>query len=114
MVKFKTMKKRTFYKEEIKRLLDSLRPYQPKKVVLFGSAAEGRLSKESDLDILVIKDTKQPFWQRQKKIAQLLEADVSVDAFVLTPQEVEKALKDVQPFIYDIIHQGKVIYEKTD
>lgn len=111
--KIRVMKKTNFYKQEIKKLLACLKSYQPEKIILFGSATAGRLSRGSDLDVLIIKKTKEPFWQRQKKIAQLLKTDVSVDAFVLTPKEIKKALKEIQPFIYDIIHQGKVIYEKT-
>lgn len=96
--------------KQIKKLLNCLKSYEPQKVVLFGSSARGEFVKGSDLDVLIIKQTKEPFWERQKKVARLLKTDCSVDVLVLTPAEVKKALNDVQPFIYDVIHQGKVIY----
>ena len=98
--------------KQISQLVDSLKPYRPEKIILFGSAASGKAKKGSDLDVLIIKNTRQPFWERQKTIAKLLRVNLEVDAFVLTPLEVEKALKDVQPFIWDIIHEGKIIYEQ--
>lgn len=96
--------------KRIKLLLDSIKLYRPEKVILFGSGAKGTFQKTSDLDILVIKRTNEPFWERQKKLASLISGDFDVDAFVMTPEEVERALKAYQPFVYDIITQGKVIY----
>jgi len=99
--------------KHIQKLISQLSPYRPEKIILFGSAAKGRFAKGSDLDILIIKKTSQPFWQRQKRIALLLKTNLDVDAFVMTPQEVKKALREIQPFIYDIIKEGKVIYEQA-
>lgn len=99
--------------KRIKLLLASLKGYRPQKIILFGSAAKGHFGKSSDLDVLVIKRTKEPFWERQKKIASLINGDFEVDAFVLTPEEAERAFKAYQPFVYDIITQGKVIYGKA-
>lgn len=100
-------------KSKINQLLSCLFSYRPEKIILFGSAVSGKFKAGSDLDILIIKKTKEPFWERQKKVASLIKADFSVDAFVLTPQEIKKATQQVQPFIYDIINQGKVIYEQA-
>lgn len=100
-------------KDSIKKLITSLKPYQPQKIILFGSAALGKAKPGSDLDILIIKKTKEPFWERQRRVTAFIKTDVSVDAFVLTPQEFKKSLRQVQPFIYDVAHQGRVIYEQT-
>lgn len=97
----------------IRELIEQLKPYNPRKIILFGSAAKGEFVERSDLDVLIIKDTKDPFWERQKQVATLLQINCEVDAFVLTPEEVRKALRDVQPFIYDIVTTGKIIYEQT-
>lgn len=106
----KSMRKKKI-EERIEHIISLLKPYKPKKIILFGSTAKGKNKKNSDIDLLIIKDTTLPFWKRQKEIVKFLKTDIDIDAIVLTPKEVEKALKQTQPFIYDIIKEGKVIYE---
>ncbi len=102
---------KTITKKKLNQIVTLLKPYKPQKIILFGSTAKGTSKKTSDIDLLIIKPTKEPFWERQKRIVKLLKTDFEVDAFVLTPREIEKALKETQPFIYDIINEGQVIYE---
>ena len=49
---------------EIKKINRALRPYGPKKVVLFGSFARRDYHGLSDLDLLIIKETKKKFLDR--------------------------------------------------
>ncbi|MDI3531232.1 MAG: uncharacterized protein PWP60_1081, partial [Candidatus Atribacteria bacterium] len=44
--------------EELSRIVKLLiEKYQPEKIILFGSLAEGRIHEWSDIDLLIIKDT---------------------------------------------------------
>ena len=52
-------------------LLQALRPYQPQRIILFGSTARGEADADSDLDVLVIKDTPEPFGKRLELRAEL-------------------------------------------
>lgn len=45
--------------------------YQPEKVILFGSMADGTVGEWSDIDLVIIKDTPLPFLQRLKEVALL-------------------------------------------
>ena len=46
--------------------------YRPEKIILFGSMASGNIGEWSDLDLVVIKDTPLPFYQRLKEVALTL------------------------------------------
>ena len=89
------------------------REYQPEKVILFGSMAQGDVQEWSDLDLAIIKETSLPFLQRLKQVALLCKPRVGVDFLVYTPSELEKMISDHNPFIvYEILDKGKVIYER--
>ena len=55
----------------IQRIVERLRTaYQPTQVILFGSYAYGRPTRDSDLDLLIVKETTTPFYQRLAKFAK--------------------------------------------
>ena len=97
----------------LEEIIERLKHYRPYKVILFGSRAKGKATSESDYDILVLKETKEDYWTRIRKVRKLLKGAINVDIFVFTPQEVAKALKECQPFIYDVFKEGKIVYEKA-
>jgi predicted nucleotidyltransferase len=87
--------------------------YKPQKILLFGSYAYGDPTEDSDLDLLIIKDTdKSPIdrWLEVKKILRDPERRIPVSALVYTEQEIEarKAIKDF--FIAEIFKKGKLLY----
>ena len=52
-------------KENLDKIIkDFKEKYSPLKVILFGSYASGNIKNFSDLDILIIKDTKSKFFDR--------------------------------------------------
>jgi predicted nucleotidyltransferase len=92
-------------------LLQALRRYQPQRVILFGSAARGEADADSDLDVLVIKDTPEPFVQRLEVMAKLCPPGVHADILVYTPDELQRMVEDGNPFILRALEEGRVIYE---
>jgi predicted nucleotidyltransferase len=87
--------------------------YQPEKVILFGSMAEGAVGDWSDIDLVIIKDTPQSFLQRLKEVALLCRVPVSVDYLVYTPDEFAQMAADNNPFIVkEILQKGKILYER--
>jgi predicted nucleotidyltransferase len=86
---------------------------RPRKVVLFGSRARGEGRTDSDWDILVIADSKQPRHQRAAPLyGALSDLRHPVDILVYTPEEVEE-WKDVpQAFVTTATREGKVLYEE--
>ena len=90
-----------------------VKKYKPEKIILFGSYATGNPTPDSDVDLLIIINTKQPTWDVSIDISLLLKHSFPMDIIVKTPQEIQKRLNYGDYFIKDIIEKGKVIYERT-
>lgn len=96
----------------INQIVKNLKKYKPKRVILFGSRAWGKPGKDSDIDLLIIKKTKQnPYKRIPEARSYLHDVDQAFDLLVLTPAEVEKRLRLGDFFIENIIKKGKVLYE---
>ncbi len=86
---------------------------KPEKIILFGSYAYGNPTPDSDLDILIIQETESRPAERVLRISRLLRPrPFPMDILVRTPDEVTEALAAEDPFIHEIMHRGKVLYER--
>jgi uncharacterized protein len=97
--------------EALNALVQALQRYQPQRIILFGSAARGEADADSDLDVLVIKETPEPFVQRLETMARLCPPGVHADILVYTPEELQRMVEDGNPFILCALEEGQVIYE---
>lgn len=86
--------------------------YQPEKVILFGSYAWGKPSKDSDIDLLIIKKTKKKWLERNLEVRKIIDGELPVDILIRTPEEVRKRLRMGDFFYQDIETKGKYLYEK--
>lgn len=87
--------------------------YSPVKIVLFGSHAYGKPDVDSDIDLLIIKNTdKRPMdrWIEIKRILRDFQRTIPVSPLIYTEKEIEerKAIKDF--FIEEILEKGEVLY----
>ena len=95
--------------EVIKRILESLKP---QKIILFGSYAEGKATEESDLDLLIVKESNLPSRFLNRKARQILsDLRIPVDVIVKTPKEFETYKNVIGTIIYPANRFGKIIYE---
>ncbi len=97
----------------IDRVVSGLMAYEPEKIILFGSMARGDADEYSDIDLIVIKDTKQRFVRRLVEITEFIPLDVGVDVLVYTPKELAAMLAEGNPFIEHALEEGTVLYEKS-
>jgi len=89
-----------------------VRSFEPEKIILFGSYANGTPTEESDLDLLIIKDSDFPSRLQNRKVRRILsDLRVPVDAIVKTPEEFQTYKDIVGTIIYPANKFGKVIYE---
>lgn len=100
---------------QIKKLTGAIvSGYQPEKIILFGSRATGRSEPDSDIDLLIIKDTSDSYWNRIKSLAPFLPLTPSIDVFVATPQEYDRAVSDNRFFLTrEILPKSVVLYDKS-
>jgi predicted nucleotidyltransferase len=85
--------------------------YKPDKIILFGSAARGVITADSDADFLIIKkETPHYGADRIRELSRLINRDIAVDFLVYRPDEFEKRLAMGDPFLKSIIKEGKVLY----
>lgn len=91
--------------------MEALRPYDPERVYLFGSWARGEEDELSDLDVVVIKGTALPFFDRLREVARLLPAGTGgVDILVYTPEEFQAMESQGNAFAEMIAEEGRLIY----
>lgn len=86
--------------------------YDPEQVILFGSMARGRVEEWSDLDLLIVKETDEPFLDRSVRVALLCRAIVGVDYLVYTPAELAQMIERGNPFILEALREGQVLYDR--
>ncbi|MBI3443587.1 nucleotidyltransferase domain-containing protein [Candidatus Woesebacteria bacterium] len=102
------------YQEEVKQLVERvITVYQPEKIIAFGTTASGYVDEQSDIDLLVVKNTEKPFWERVKDVLPLYDGFRSFDVSVLTPYELGQAREKGWYFITEeILNKGKTLYER--
>lgn len=99
--------------DKLSIILERLRTYRPEKVIVFGSVARNEADPSSDIDLVVIRPTKERFIQRLVRLAQLIGPDLGkIDIFVYTPAEFETMKQQHNHFIERVLQEGRVIYEK--
>jgi HEPN domain-containing protein len=96
----------------LKKLIASMLPYAPEKIILFGSHARGDADEWSDWDIMVIQETVEPFFDRLSNVPMVVAPGVKADLFVYTPSELSEMQASGNPFIERVLAEGVVIYER--
>lgn len=88
--------------------------FKPDKIILFGSYAWGTPEPDSDVDLLVIKESNQVRIERERELHSLLIPRIfPLDLLVYTPTELEEQInKKHNLFLEDIIRNGIVLYSR--
>lgn len=100
--------------EAIKIIVDKIiSEYKPKRVILFGSYAYGVPTEDSDIDLLIIKDTdERPIdrWVKVKKILRSLKSMFPISPLIYTEKEIKERMAIKDFFLQEILEKGKVLY----
>ncbi|MBI3015522.1 MAG: nucleotidyltransferase domain-containing protein [Candidatus Tectomicrobia bacterium] len=94
----------------VRRIIEG---YQPLKVILFGSYAYGEATEDSDIDLLIVKETPERFIDRWVAVRELIadpERRTPVEPIVITPDELHRRLSRGDQFFQEILTRGKVLY----
>lgn len=87
---------------------------KPERIILFGSAARGELTADSDLDFLVVKSGS--FKRRalaQEIYMNLFGMGIPVDIVIATPEEIEQYRGRVGGVIGPALQEGREVYRET-
>lgn len=107
------MKKQPTLSSDIKEVVDQIaQGYRPEKIILFGSYATGVPKKYSDIDLAIIKNTRDRFIDRLHKASSCVKSWRGTDILVYTPREWERLIKEGHYFIREIVRKGRVVYEQ--
>lgn len=101
---------RNTVKDLVTRIVDR---FQPEKVILFGSYANGRQTDNSDVDLLIIMATDKSELQQSVAIRQFIHPDFALDIIVRKPETIRQRLSWGDKFLKEIVLNGKVLYESS-
>ena len=87
-----------------------VRVAQPEKIILFGSAARGKVERDSDYDLLVIKTC-----PNRRKLTDLIYRSLigvghAVDIVVATPEDVKKYGDNPVLILEPALREGIILY----
>ena len=101
----------------LKEIIGKLkRKYNPIKVILYGSYAQGIPRDDSDIDLLILKKTNERRIERFVKVKKIIynpERKISVSPLIYSPTELNQRLEMGDDFIIEILNKGKILYEKS-
>jgi len=103
------------YQDKVDELVKILKKINPEKIILFGSVAQGKIHPDSDIDLCVIKKTKDRLLVKRKISRLLWKADYDwepeADIKVYPPSVYYDWLSRHDPFIEEV-EKGRVVYER--
>jgi predicted nucleotidyltransferase len=97
----------------IKRIIQLiLSVAQPDRIILFGSAASGKMTPDSDIDLLVIEKFSKNTRRESVRIrSQLRGLGLPIDVFVMTSERFKETKNVIGSIAYPANKYGKIIYE---
>ncbi len=99
----------TLLNEIVRRVLTVARP---DKIILFGSAATGQMTKDSDIDLLIVAP---PPDNRHETSVQIRDAigdvQLPVDVILIATERFEASKNVIGGIAYPAHRYGKVLYE---
>ena len=100
-------------KEIQKKFTPVLKEKGVERAIVFGSYGRDEADEFSDLDLLIVTETKLPFVERYRDFwALFIISPTALEMFVYTSEEFERMKREQNPFITTVLEEGKEIYEK--
>ncbi len=105
---------------EAKKILNNIvirlkQDYDPEQIILFGSYAYENPTDESDIDLLIVKDTQESVlerWVKVRKLVSELRKGFAFSPIIVTPLELKSRLGKGDQFFEEIMRRGKKLYAR--
>jgi predicted nucleotidyltransferase len=89
--------------------------FNPEKIILFGSHANGTPNNDSDLDLLIVQETDLPMHQRGFDIRMSLRSTmIPMDILIYTKDEFNSEKDNNFSFLNSAMKNSKVLYERAE
>ena len=99
--------------EALKQHIVSIfKPFDPQRIIIFGSFARGDWDEMSDIDVIVVYRTNKSFLDRLKELYLSWDIPKAVDILAYTPEEFEQMFQQ-NVFIQEALNTGEVLYERN-
>jgi len=84
-------------------------------VVLYGSYAENRETRYSDIDLLIIIDKELSNWREKRRMEVSLRKETAsvgpLSPRIMTGKEFTTAFKNYDPLVLNVLSSGKILYD---
>ena len=94
--------------EIVRRVVEVARP---ERIVLFGSAARGEMTRHSDVDLLIVTETSDRHRLTARIYGGLRGVAAAVDVVVVSPADVERYRHSHALVIKPALNEGRVVYD---
>lgn len=85
---------------------------QPERIILFGSAAAGRMTRDSDVDLLVLENNPGNTREVSVRIGDALRGlGYPFDVIVMATERFEESKNVIGGIAYPVNKHGRVVYE---
>jgi uncharacterized protein len=100
---------------QIQQLVNGIvQGYKPEKIYLFGSYANGTPTKDSDIDLFIVKETDKRRIHRGSDVRKSIKDYIApMDIIVYTPKELEIAMTYFMNIGKIAVNTGKLLYERV-
>ena len=105
------------FKKIVSHLVDKIRvEYNPEKIILYGSFAYGTPDENSDIDLLIIKETSERPLDRRVRVRHIVgirdSSYPALSPLVLTPEEIKRRLDIGDQFVEEVLNRGETLYAR--
>jgi len=91
-------------------IIDTFIPFNPQRILLFGSQARGDADEYSDIDVIIVYPTEKRFLDRLKELYMAWNMPIAIDILAYTPDEYRK-MKAENIFVQEVEKESEVLYE---
>lgn len=85
--------------------------FRPPRIVLFGSLADGQVTPDSDVDLLVVMPHDGQTWEAAARIRQRVPPPFPLDLLVRDPERYRQRILAGDVLSRDIEENGKVLHD---
>lgn len=85
--------------------------FQPEQIILFGSYADRTPTPDSDIDLLIVMETRRKPLRAAAAISAAVEHPFPLDILVYRPADWAEYLREKAAFATQVLSKGVVLYE---